>query len=111
MVMVRGADKREGGQEEFYVDSASQSLYFMPVGGTFAPLLNPLSFQESHLLFYFARSAIKLPKLHVWTEQLLSDRREGNQRPPYQVKNCQEDVPRRLSPASSPVSSTRNPSG
>lgn len=68
--------------------------------GTFAPLLGPLSFQELHLLFYFAGSVSKLSELHVWTEQPLSSGREGKERLQYQVKNCQVDIPRRLGPLS-----------
>lgn len=54
----------------------------------------------SLLLFYFARSVSKLFELHVWTEQPLSNGREGKEKLQHQVRNCQVDIPRRLSPAS-----------
>lgn len=97
--MVRGVDKKEDGQEEFYVDSALRPFHHMLIGG-FALVPGVMSHQVSPLLFHFARSVNKLSELHVWTEQPSSNGREGKERLHHQVRNCQVDIPRRLSPAS-----------
>ena len=106
--MVRGVDKKEDSQEEFYVDSALRPFHHMLVGG-FALVPGFMSRQASPLLLHFAGSVNKPSELHVWTEQPSSNGREGKERLQHQVRNCQVDTPRKLSPASEAVSSTTNP--
>ena len=45
--MVRGVDKKEDGQEEFYVDSALRPFHHMLIGG-FALVPDVMSHQVSH---------------------------------------------------------------
>lgn len=46
-----------------------------------------LSLQESHLLFYFAKSVNQLSELRVWVEQSLSDGRERKGRLQHPAEN------------------------